>query len=622
MTQATAAAGANITRVRLQRRFFTADVRSPGSPPSRKSGEGRDRRYPQELSIETAMKHRLKYLTTVILIFVFFSANTRGDCLPADTLGRLRQVFAPYPSAVLLQMGRDYYREYRPDSSLACFAIVAGRLSHEMPEYERQLSVRAIIDLGCVLRFAYYDYEQAYKNLKQALELSERYGLGQEKAITYLNLASLLDDPMRQTSEDKHSETARAMYMEAMDFATREKNWPMLAMSVINMAEYSYDIDPDEISVVNRAEIPDTTPGIRFCRLLYRGLEAMKANRPAEARAYFEQQPAVADVEHGPELLVMSAKVNIARTYTMEHRFDKALSALQEALLHARKYGTEDYMVFLERLISEAYGAKGDIRQSREWRLRYLDRKDSLMNAHGSPTVEELNLVYDVSRNQEAVREMRIRNLYQRWIIVSIVLIAVLTLGSVFMLKRKNRKLRNLNHSLYERNNELMQVQEDMSDLLRACDECSYKTKDGQEGNASASETRNGRKYSRSSLSDEEKHRLHSAIDRVMNNPKITSNRDFTLSQLVQMVDSNPSYVSQVINEKYHVTFSILLGNFRVKEACRRMQDNGDQVRALTLEALSESVGFKSRSTFVSAFKRVVGVTPSEYLAISTRENG
>jgi AraC-like DNA-binding protein len=33
--------------------------------------------------------------------------------------------------------------------------------------------------------------------------------------------------------------------------------------------------------------------------------------------------------------------------------------------------------------------------------------------------------------------------------------------------------------------------------------------------------------------------------------------------------------------------------------------------------AISQSVGFKSRSAFVTAFKRFTGLTPSEYLRVA-----
>ncbi len=63
-------------------------------------------------------------------------------------------------------------------------------------------------------------------------------------------------------------------------------------------------------------------------------------------------------------------------------------------------------------------------------------------------------------------------------------------------------------------------------------------------------------------------------------------------------------------------SFSILLSDARVKEACRRMNANAG-LKHLTIEAIANEVGFKSRVTFLTAFKRVTGLTPTEYRKIA-----
>ena len=87
----------------------------------------------------------------------------------------------------------------------------------------------------------------------------------------------------------------------------------------------------------------------------------------------------------------------------------------------------------------------------------------------------------------------------------------------------------------------------------------------------------------------------------------------FTLQSLAEHVGSNTSYVSQTINEHFGISFTNLLNQYRVREACRRM---GDQAAYgnLTIDAISESVGFKTRITFTKAFRQHVGMLPSEYL--------
>ena len=130
---------------------------------------------------------------------------------------------------------------------------------------------------------------------------------------------------------------------------------------------------------------------------------------------------------------------------------------------------------------------------------------------------------------------------------------------------------------------------------------------------ASPSEPRpSEEKYSHSNLTDSQRETLVTRIQEIIDTPGIICQQDFTLSRLAKMADSNTTYVSQVINEKYGVAFSNLLGRLRVQEACRRINDMKNYGN-LTIEAIAGSVGFKSRSAFINSFKRETGQTPSEY---------
>jgi AraC-like DNA-binding protein len=70
--------------------------------------------------------------------------------------------------------------------------------------------------------------------------------------------------------------------------------------------------------------------------------------------------------------------------------------------------------------------------------------------------------------------------------------------------------------------------------------------------------------------------------------------------------------VSQVIHEHCGLNFNAFLNQYRIKEACKRMSDT-TRYGNYTIEAIANDVGFRSRSAFASSFKRITGLTPSEY---------
>ena len=119
-------------------------------------------------------------------------------------------------------------------------------------------------------------------------------------------------------------------------------------------------------------------------------------------------------------------------------------------------------------------------------------------------------------------------------------------------------------------------------------------------------------RYKNSSLDDHNRQDILSKIINVMEYSDRIYDHDFDLNTLADMVGTNYKYVSQVINQEFNKNFSNYLSDYRVQEACRRLNDS-EHFGNNTIEAIAESVGFKSRSNFILCFKRVTGMTPSEY---------
>ena len=553
----------------------------------------------------------------IIFAFSLFSAleaTAKSYARPSDNpeQNELFRKFSALTSDTLMKMGRKYYSHYAPDSALTCFSIISGRYGERMDIREKDLTARALVNAGCVYGFFYFDYNLSYQSFRKALDICEKEPrLKEAKAIAYLNLAALLDGNIRRTKETGRSNAIKKLYEEVVKTAIESRNWEMLAMVFFTLAEYDYDFDLSRFNIILDQTIPDTVPGIRFCRLLYRGLENINANRPAQARQFFMRQLDSRLSTHNPERMRLSAYVNIARTYQIEKDFSTALSYTDSAYSVATEYNSEDYLLFLKRMKSRICREAGLPEDARKWEMAYLKSRDSLQTLHSSPTVEELNLVYEVRQGEEKIKLATVRNRYMTWIIVLFAAILVIILTAFILLKRKNRDLNQRLRDLYQRNNELMRTREDLSALLKDCDECQLK----QHEETRTSDSKG--KYTKSMLSDDEKRRLYAVIDRTMNDPAVICNPEFSLSQLVHIAGSNTTYVSQVINEKYHVSFSILLGNSRVREGCRRIQNGDADIRNITLETFSHDLGFKSRTTFVTAFKRVMAMTPSEYITLS-----
>ena len=87
---------------------------------------------------------------------------------------------------------------------------------------------------------------------------------------------------------------------------------------------------------------------------------------------------------------------------------------------------------------------------------------------------------------------------------------------------------------------------------------------------------------------------------------------NLNLRGLAQELDVNANYLSQVINEQHGKNFFEFINSYRVNELKEMMNDPTN--RQFTLLSMAFDCGFNSKTTFNTAFKRITGLTPSQYL--------
>lgn len=117
-------------------------------------------------------------------------------------------------------------------------------------------------------------------------------------------------------------------------------------------------------------------------------------------------------------------------------------------------------------------------------------------------------------------------------------------------------------------------------------------------------------KYKASTLSDNDKKTIETAIKRALLSDKIYSG-DLSLNGFSELVGWPARAVSQVINEVFGCNFSTLVNRARIVEACRRL--DMPEYSWWSIEGIAASVGFKNRTTFSSNFRRFTGLGIREY---------
>ena len=81
----------------------------------------------------------------------------------------------------------------------------------------------------------------------------------------------------------------------------------------------------------------------------------------------------------------------------------------------------------------------------------------------------------------------------------------------------------------------------------------------------------------------------------------------FTLSDMADALQVSPFYLSKLLNNSLHKTFTELVSERRV-EASKELLKSGKRIKEIAYE-----VGFQGQNYFTKIFKKYTGVTPKMY---------
>lgn len=112
-------------------------------------------------------------------------------------------------------------------------------------------------------------------------------------------------------------------------------------------------------------------------------------------------------------------------------------------------------------------------------------------------------------------------------------------------------------------------------------------------------------------LSEIQKEKILSSLLLIMDEKKLYLNRNLSLIDVADEINTNKNYLSMVINEKLNMNFFHFVNQYRLNEAVKLMDD--PRYENYSIEGIAQSAGFNSKSVFNPTFKKLTGKTPSEY---------
>ncbi len=98
-------------------------------------------------------------------------------------------------------------------------------------------------------------------------------------------------------------------------------------------------------------------------------------------------------------------------------------------------------------------------------------------------------------------------------------------------------------------------------------------------------------------------------LDQLILEEKIFTNPGLKLKMLADQLDIPPHQLSQLLNNNLGKGFKPFINEHRIKEACKLIATE----HQLSLEGIGYEVGFRSKSTFFTTFKKLMHLTPAQY---------
>lgn len=349
---------------------------------------------------------------------------------------------------------------------------------------------------------------------------------------------------------------------------------------------------------------------------LYRGMADLQSGRYSSAAGHFRQMRCFIRPDERKQFYL--SYLNEATALQQAGRVREALAVLDSADSISSSADDNEMLVSLYFTKSKYWELLGDTVNSNRYFLMYCQVRDSLLSYNQITGLRKAEFSQSMLRMGNRLSELEYKGKVQTVIIITSTLITILVLVFALIIRNRNRVLRQSNRALYEQNKEVLAAERrERSERHRFAT-----LVEGLKRNIpdSPKEPTKSEKYSSRKLTGETKDEIHDAIVNALENRPELFRSDFSLSRLSEICGSRQEYVSQVINETFGCNFNELINKYRVREACRRI-DDWENYGQFTLAAIASGVGMDSATTFNKYFKKVTGLTPSQYRKNSEAEN-
>lgn len=520
-----------------------------------------------------------------------------------------RHQWEKLPTATLMKMGNDFMNiKNMPDSGMLCYSLIANRYNENLKEEELQQCIRATCWIGIIYSTYFNNYPDAYNQILKAKDLAEKHHYNDFVANILMELGNLKwlqngllhSNKLTKEAIDYH----KAAFLKAIEtHSYRILPVIMVNLNLISCYNKDYSISIKEREIYKSLNIPDTADLKPIADIINHGVELFSKGKHKQALDVFKNA-SIDSLNTGPKNKVFLRIMLYVFIYNIQLEMGQQADALK-TLMEAQELARNEYPNVIGRIYSlfaEFYHLQNNQMLADKYELMWWRATDSIAQVSQANSMDKVGFLYELDKMNEEHKTLTLKQQQDRemlWVVSGFLILALALLTLLFInrnrIKRKNRVL-------YENNLALL-----------AADEQRRQMDENQ--NRTVTE-----KYGTTRMDEQSTEELWQNITHVMKYSQEIFDESFNVARLAELIGAKSNYVSQAINQQEEWSFSSLLAHYRIREACRRMNDSANY-GSYTIEGIAQSVGYSSRSHFVKLFKKQTGLTPSDYIKQAKSKN-
>lgn len=553
-------------------------------------------------SVSTGIIGAMRIIALSLIVFLSNSSPCRATRLSTshypskEYTDYVHSTAAGMPLLELKQWADStYFRSNDRLDAEPIYKEVLARAVRPMSEEDEKLMAAAYSNYATLLIFERNNPMQAYPMLKRSLELAEKYrDKGFSLIGAYTNMSHIYAN---------FNDTVKAMnyLQEGFDTARRSSKPERSGYIYAQLLLMAWDFDKtDDVMATMEAFKNDRRLSkgqlYRYNLELTHAIEDFRTGKFTDATQRLKTAAGMVDAEYDHDMYVSMTLLMAAEAAIKGGDPTEARTLIDEAATRMQGYEDFNGKIFFNKVFSEYYRLVGDNKAAAAYDLRTLVLRDSLYSARNMTAISDLEQDMITSRYNTELKEaelqqqiLREKNTRQRSLLLVISLSSAVIITLLLFLIYKRRKLTECRYDLFLKNVDLPQKEESLE--------------------SSASDAPPGE-------SECDSRCLAETFDKVRN---FLSHRQevfdpaFSIDMMSELSGIPIRIISRAINRHAGKNFSLFVGDYRIREACRILIEADPSGRP-TIEAVTEKVGYRSRSHFSRTFKAVTGLTTTEFI--------